>query len=371
MGLTKRVDSYYVEFHVIDNGRTLGLLSAGQGGKLKRWKVGSTNKTVARQQEALIKTDLMKGVIKSDKERMVTFEEWAETYLQLEEVQHLRSLKDRVNAIRFQLIPFFGKQHLTAITPEDVEAYRSQRRKSNGQAASLQTINNDHIILKHCLNVAKRKRLLTTNPATLVPIPSANNERDRVLTAEEWQRLYEAAAPHLRPILLTAYQLGQRLGEILNLTWDRVDVHRGIITLRGVDTKTNRPRQVPMTSQVKTALVELSKVRDIAHKHVFVYQRSPVKDVKTAFRTACRKAGIDNLRFHDLRHCAATNLRRAGVDTTTAMQIIGHKSPLMWKRYNSVAESDLLTAANRLNTYLLNTVITPADSSEDVQIVSA
>lgn len=371
MGLTKRKDSYYVEFHVLDDGRALTLASAGQGGKLKRWKVGSVNKTVARQQEALIKTDLMKGHIKSDKERAITFEEWATDYLQLEEIQRLRSLKDRVNVVRLQLIPYFGKKHLTAITPEDVEAYRGQRRKSNGKAVSLQTINNDHIILKHCLNVAKRKRLLTTNPATLVPIPCANNERDRVLTAEEWQRLYEVASAHLKPILLAAYHLGQRLGEILNLTWDRVDLHRGIITLRGVDTKTNKPRQVPMTPQVKTTLVELSKVRDIAHKHVFVYQRNPVREVKTTFRTACRKAGIENLRFHDLRHCAATNLRRAGVDTTTAMQIIGHKSPLMWKRYNSVAESDLLTAANKLNTYLSNTVITPADSSEVVQFVSA
>jgi integrase len=170
---------------------------------------------------------------------------------------------------------------------------------------------------------------------------------------------------------LTAYHLGQRLGEILNLTWDRVDLHRGIITLRALDTKTKKPRQVPMTPQVKASLVELSKVRDIAHKHVFVYQRNPVGEDKTAFKTACRKAGIENLRFHDLRHCAATNLRRAGVDTTTAMQIIGHKSPLMWKRYNSVAETDLLTAANKLNIYLLNTVIAPADSSEVVEVVSA
>ena len=93
---------------------------------------------------------------------------------------------------------------------------------------SLQTINNDHIILKHCLNVARRKRLLTVNPASLVPIPCANNERDRVLSAEEWQRLYEAASAHLKPILQTAYHLGQRLGEILNLSWDRVDLQRGM-----------------------------------------------------------------------------------------------------------------------------------------------
>jgi hypothetical protein len=148
-------------------------------------------------------------------------------------------------------------------------------------------------------------------------------------------------------------------------------LHRVIITLRALDTKTKKPRQVPMTPQVRATLIELSKVRDIAHKHVFVYQRNPVGEVKTAFKTARRKAGIENLHFHDLRHCAATNLRRAGVDMTTAMQIIGHKSPLMWKRYNSVAETDLLTAANKLNTYLLNTVITPADSSEAVEVVSA
>ena len=371
MGLTKRKDSYYVEFHVLDDGKMLSLASAAKGGRLKRWKVGSVNKTIAKQQEALIKTELMKGVIKSDNERSITFEVWANSYLELEEIQRLRSRKDRVNVVRLQLIPFFGKKHLVAITPEDIEAYRGQRKKYNGQAPSLQTINNDHIILKHCLNVAKRKRLLTVNPATLVPIPAAQNERDRILTAEEWERLYEVAASHLKPILLTAYHLGQRLGEILNLTWDRVDLHRGIITLRAVDTKTKKPRQVPMTPQVKATLAELSKVREIAHKHVFVFQRNPVGEVKTAFKTACRKAGIENLRFHDLRHCAATNLRRAGVDTTTAMQIIGHKSPLMWRRYNSVAETDLLTAANKLNTYLLNTVITPADSSEVVEVVTA
>ena len=117
-----------------------------------------------------------------------------------------------------------------------------------------------------------------------------------------------------------------------------------------------------MTAPVKATLTDLSKVRDLAHKYVFVYNRNPGREVKTAFRTACKKAEIANFRFHDLRHCAATNLRRAGVDTTTAMQIIGHKSPLMWKRYNSVAESDLVAAANRLNTYLSNTVITPDDS---------
>jgi integrase len=282
MGLTKRKDSYYVEFQVLDDGKTLTLAPSEFGGKLKRWKVGSLNRTLAKQQEALIKTELMKGIVRSDQARSLKFKQWGETYLELEEVKRLRSRKDRVNVVRLQLIPFFGRKDLTAISAEDVEVYRAQRKKRNGQAASLQTINNDHIILKHCLNVARRKGLLTVNPASLVPIPCANNERDRVLSAEEWQRLYEAVSSHLKPILLTAYHLGQRLGEILNLSWDRVDLQRGIITLRGVDTKTNRPRQVPMTAPVKATLTGLSKVRDLAHKYVFVYNRNPVREVKTA-----------------------------------------------------------------------------------------
>jgi len=271
----------------------------------------------------------MKGQIKSTQLREVTFKEWGEAYLHLEEVERLRSYRTRVVIVQAYLIPFFGRLALTAITPEHVEKYRFQRTKRNGKPACLQTINNDHIILKHCLNVARRKSLLTVNPAALVPIPCANNQRDRVLTPQEWQRLYEAAAPHLQPILLTAYHMGQRLGELLNLTWDRVDLQRNMITLRSVDTKTGRPRQVPMTPAVRAVLTDLSKVRVLGHNHVFMYNQEPMKEIRTAFRTACVKAEVKNLRFHDLRHCAATNLRRAGIDTTTAMQIIGHKSPHM------------------------------------------
>ncbi len=134
MGLTKRKDSYYVEFHVVDV-KTLSLSSAEQGGKLKRWKVGSINKTVAKQHEALIKTDLVKGLMASSSERPITVQEWGETYLGLEEVQRLKSRKDRVNIVRLQLIPFFGKKPLTAITPEHVEVYRAQRKRRNGSAA--------------------------------------------------------------------------------------------------------------------------------------------------------------------------------------------------------------------------------------------
>ena len=66
MGLTKRKEGYYVEFPVLDDGKTLTLARGHPGAKLKRWKVGNLNRTMAKQQETLIKTELMKGLIKSD-----------------------------------------------------------------------------------------------------------------------------------------------------------------------------------------------------------------------------------------------------------------------------------------------------------------
>ena len=82
--------------------------------------------------------------------------------------------------------------------------------------------------------------------------------------------------------------------------------------------------------------------------------------MKTAFNKACRQAGITNVRLHDLRHTASTNLRRAGVDATTAMKIIGHKPERMHRRYNTEEPEDLRRAVSQLASFQANTLITPA-----------
>lgn len=120
----------------------------------------------------------MTGNIKSEHTKSMTFSEWGKNYLELEDVKRLRSYQDRKEIMEYHLVPFFGKTLLPDIRPEDIERYRGQRTKKNGKTAKLQPINNDHIILKHCLNVARRKGLLTLNPASLVLVPNAHNERD-------------------------------------------------------------------------------------------------------------------------------------------------------------------------------------------------
>lgn len=247
MGLTKRPDSYYVAFRVLtsEDGKTLRLAPGVPGARLKRWKVGTLNKTAARDMEAAIKTNLLLGKVVTEEARPLLFSEWAKQYLNLEEVKGLRTYRDRAERVMGQLVPFFGRKIVSEIKPQDIEIYRAKRLRKNGKPASLQTVNNDHTALKHCLNVAVRRGILLSNPAAKVPMPNPQNERDRVLSEDEWARLYQASKPHLRPILLLAYQLGQRFSEIIELTWDRVDLRRGFILLRAADTKTKTRREVP------------------------------------------------------------------------------------------------------------------------------
>ena len=208
-------------------------------------------------------------------------------------------------------------------------------------------------------NVARSPqfRLVIDNPAAHVPKPNPQNERDRIATPEEWARLEQTLAPHLRRMLTVAYEVGARKGELLNLEWSDVDLHRKEFTLRR--TKNGEVRVVPMTPLVYHVFVELWQERRLDTNRVFLYKDKAIQRIGTGFKFACRRAGITNLSIHDFRHTASTNLRRAGLDTATAMKIVGHKSDRMHRRYNTIEPEDLHLAAAQLHVYRTNTLITP------------
>ena len=220
-------------------------------------------------------------------------------------------------------------------------------------------------------NVARSPqfRLVTDNPAAHVPKPNPQNERDRIATPEEWARLEQTLAPHLRRLLTVAYEVGPRKGELVNLEWADVDLRRREFTLRR--TKNGEIRVVPMTPAMYQVFVELWKERRLDTNRVFLYNDRAIHRIGTGFKAACRRAGITNLRIHDFRHTASTNLRRAGVDTATAMKIVGHKSDRMHRRYNTIESQDLHNAAAKLHVFRTNTVITPAAVAVGAEIVSA
>ncbi len=356
MGLTKRKDSYYVAFSVIvsGDGKTFKLAPGVPGARLKRWKVGCLNKSIAKEMEATIRINLLQGKILTEESRPVLFSEWAKQYLNLEEVRSLRSFSTRAIHVS-HLLKFFRDKPLAAFTCEDVRKYRAWRAE---QGVSVQTVNHDHMTLTRMLNLAMSDQfnLVSRNVSASVPKPDPKNERDRIVTPEEWAAIREHAAPHLARFLTVAYDLGPRRGELLKLEWSDVDMKRKEFTLR--ETKNGETRTVPMTPEVYEAFRQCLKERRLDTSRVFLYKGRPVqRRLTTAFKAACRRAGIvygrknGGITAHDFRHSAATSLRRAGVDTMTAMKIIGHKSEKMHRRYNQISPRDLQRAVDKLVIY--------------------
>jgi len=344
-------DSYYVQFPVTDDGRCLRLAQPGNG-RLTRWRVGSTNKGEAQKHEAIIKAKLLAGTLESKrmKQLVVTFEQWAKEYIEIEEVKRLRSYRERCQRIRDVLVPFFGKKLLQDITAKDVEDFRQER----GKGRAVATVNVDHNIVKHMLKQAMKRDLLSRNVASLIPAPKPKNARNRVLEPEEWDRLYNAASDWFQPVLLTGYHTGMRLEEIIGLTWDRVDLEKNRIFLPGSLTNIGQSREVPITPIRKRTLHQLRGKDGVTRISGLVFQKDGRKLTHTyrIVGSLCEEQNIPNFVFHDLRHCAVTNLADAGVDTETIMKIVGHSSVEMFLRYRTIKAEKLDAAMTSLNTLI-------------------
>ena len=284
----------------------------------------------------------------------VTFIEAADSFLAYSEARR-RSHENDIQMVE-RLKAYFGNRPLKSLTPDVVEGFLTHRRKVGNQAPeesrkgkplSNSTINRDLGILKCIVNRAVFNGLLEKNPMQKVRA-FKEVSRDRTLTPEEYQALLTQCSPRLRNIVQLAYWTGMRKGEILGLKWDQVDLKNKVINLAAEDTKTQEKREIPLTDELAGILERTP--RTLGSPYVFNHQGERIIDVKTAFLNARRAAGLGDFRFHDLRHCAVTNLRKAGVNDSVIMSISGHKTYAMFKRYNRIDRQDRLDAMKRVAT---------------------
>jgi integrase len=113
--------------------------------------------------------------------------------------------------------------------------------------------------MKVIFNRAVKNGKAEKNPSQGIKLLKENNERDRILTPEEYGRLLIHASAHLKPIIRLAYHSGMRHGEILGLTWGQVDLKEGFIKLRPEDTKTNEGRLVPLNRELMTMFKQMPR----------------------------------------------------------------------------------------------------------------
>ena len=173
------------------------------------------------------------------------------------------------------------------------------------------------------------------NPCAGVKMGREANNRVRYLTTLEIEKILGAANPRLWPVVAIALLTGMRRGEILNLTWENIDLaNRRLYILQS---KSGLPRELPISP--KLALV-LDGISPKAHGLVVDL---PVIMLRRLFSVALKGAGIASFRFHDLRHTFASHYVMAGGDLLTLSRLLGHTTTTMTLRYAHLAP-DFLAA---------------------------
>jgi integrase len=172
----------------------------------------------------------------------------------------------------------------------------------------------------------------------------SDEERERLLTA-----CRESHNPNLYLTVILAMSTGGRQAEIWGLRWKCVDLKNGFITFE--ETKNDEPRSVPLTGHALELMMERSKVPRVDTDLVFHSRVDRHKhfDFRRPFQMALKAAQIEDFRWHDLRHCAASYLVMAGVDMRTVAEILGHKTLQMTQRYTHLSPEHLKDAVAKMN----------------------
>jgi integrase len=245
------------------------------------------------------------------------------------------------------LLSTFGSLQLRKFSTLLVEQYQTDLLNKNLKPAS---VNKNISLLKAMIKKAvdwemvEESMLKKVRAVKLFP---ENNRRLRFLSKTECQELIISCDTHLRPIVITAINTGMRRGEILNLTWEQVDMKHGFILLD--ITKNGERREIPINSTLRSTLQGITRRLDVPFVFFDTKTGKAYQEVKKSFKTALRRAKIQDFKFHDLRHTFASHLVMAGVDITTVKELLGHKDIKMTLRYAHLAPFHKVKAVDLLD----------------------
>lgn len=240
---------------------------------------------------------------------------------------------------------FLMRLTMAEVQPYHVQHFLDALRKAGRRPATLQL---ERAVLRALFNYARRVWCWTepaSNPACGLKLPRVNNARSRVMSAEEQLRLEEAlqtcrnavVGPAMRLLAETAMRSSEAL---VQARWRDVDLERKVIRLR--DSKTEQ-REVPLSPGAIAALAELSRFKPGDDDEAPIVGIS-YEALRAAWRRACERASVTDLRLHDLRHTAATRLALKTGNVFLVRQLTGHKTLSQLERYVNVTVDDAVAA---------------------------
>lgn len=225
--------------------------------------------------------------------------------------------------IEQHLAPFFQGRALDTLRYEDGIAYQAQRKAAG---AAMGTIQREWTVLMRILNLGVDNQQLNRNPLAGVPKPKGDR-RTRVASMEELQAIQAVASEELWRVMLVALNTGLRLHNVFQLKREWVSENGFWISIPpSRSTLKTHPVKLPTNALVVEALrgSESGRVWSWASKH----------SIEKAWRVACRKAGVVDLKLHDLRHTFATRLQNLGVGYEVRQTLLGHRLASMTHSYS-------------------------------------
>lgn len=298
--------------------------------QVKTFKTKATAERWARQ----VETEIDNGVfVSSGEAENTTLSELLDRYIK--EVLPTKKSQRQVLSQCKNIATELGSLSLTALTPTILANYRDKRL----ERVSGHTVRKDLLLIHRVLVHAIKEwgiHLPRGNPVDSIKIPTQPKGRERRLQGDEEKSLLTHARKYggeIKSIIIFAIETGMRRGEIAKLRWQDIDFSKRTAVLR--DTKNTEDRTIPL-STVATAVVS-NLPRNISGK-VFIMQPD---SITRAFVRVCKKAEIDGLRFHDLRHEATSRFFEKGLSIMDVSSITGHKDLAMLRNYTHLKAEDL------------------------------
>lgn len=309
-----------------------------------------------------ILADIMKRADTGETLRTISIESHLRQWLATKEARKSAGTAERYGCVVDSFLACLGKRAekpLTALVAKDVDAFLDARLK---QGVSPSTACLDVRILRTALNAARRKGLITTNPAEAVELPDVESVERGTFTPAEVRMLVDAAKGEWQTLILLAYFTGARLGDCCRVAWEDVDLVGG--SLAYTQAKTGLKLTVPLHPDLLThleALAGTDKPAPFVMPDMADRKPGGRKGLSESFKAIVRRAGLDlqtvqgggtrmisKRTFHALRHSFTSALANAGVAPELRMKLTGHKSEAIHAGYTHHELETLRAAVGKL-----------------------
>ena len=240
----------------------------------------------------------------------------------------------------------FARYTVSSCTALAINHYMTEMQRQDRKP---ETINREIAVLRSAFRLGHRLELVERVPSIkLLPQLAVRNE---FFTPEEIQALLPCMPEHLRDVVLFAFLGGWRRGEITGLLWSNVNRSAGVIRLDPEQNKARTVRVLALEGELAELIERRWQARMVGTtpaKHVFHRRGRPLGDFRETWLRACERTGLGHRMFHSLRRSAARNMTLCGFPEKVIMSIMGHKTRVMFDRYNIVTESDQRAYTKRL-----------------------